>query len=74
MADGQIFHDMTISNTLERVDLLNFMFEEDGGTDSSNEYGISKDHGSGKEVINSTIDPVSAFLGMDDSFDMITLY
>merc|ERR1712079_761134 len=46
-----------------KVDLLNFMFEEDGGTDSPKKDGVSKDSGSGKKVIKSSSDPTSAYLG-----------
>jgi len=63
MTDGQMFHGMTIHNILEKVDLLNFMFEEDGGTDSHKKDGVSKDSGSGKKVIKSSSDPTSAYLG-----------
>ena len=64
MTDGQMFHGMTIHTILEKVDLLNFMFEEDGGTDSHKKDGVSKDSGSGKKVIKSSSDPTSAYLGM----------
>ena len=58
-----MFDGMTIHNILEKVDLLNFVFEEDGGNDSPKKNGVSKDSGSGK-VIKSSIDPTSAYLGM----------
>jgi len=60
--DGQTFHGMTIHNILEKVDLLNFMFDEDGNNEKQKEAGTSKIVTPGKAVMNAS-DPTSAYLG-----------
>jgi len=53
---------MTIHNILEKVDLFNFMFDDDESSEDQKEEGVNQD--SGKIVIRSkTADPQSAYLG-----------
>jgi len=61
--DGQMFHGMTIHNILEKVDLFNFMFDDDeSSSKDQKEGGVNKE--SGKTVIRSNAaDPQSAYLG-----------
>ena len=55
--DGQMFPGMTIHNLLEKVDLLNFIFEEDG------EGGSKKSDDVSNKTVIKTNDPSSAYLG-----------
>ena len=60
--DGQQLHSITIQNILEKVDLFNFMFDDDESSEDQKEEGVNQD--SGKIVIRSkTADPQSAYLG-----------
>ena len=60
--DGQQLHSMTIQNILEKVDLFNFMFDDDESSEDQKEEGVNQD--SGKIVIRSNAaDPQSAYLG-----------
>jgi len=57
-----MFHGMTIHNILEKVDLFNFMFDDDDSSSKEQKDGGIKD--SGKTVIRSNAaDPQSAYLG-----------
>ena len=60
--DGQTFHGMTIHNILEKVDLLNFMFDEEGNNEKKKEAGTSKIATPNKGVMTAS-DPTSAYLG-----------
>ena len=62
MADGPMFHGMTINNILEKVDLLNFMFDEDENGSKKKEGESSGNKTMDKTVIK-TSDPTSAYLG-----------
>jgi len=62
MADGPMFHGMTINNILEKVDLLNFMFDEDENGSKKKEGETSGNKTMDKTVIK-TSDPTSAYLG-----------
>jgi hypothetical protein len=60
--DGQMFHGMTINNILEKVDLLNFMFEEDdAGSSKKPEQGETRQQQ--PKMVVKTSDPTSAYLG-----------
>ena len=58
--EGNLYQGMTIHNLLEKVDLLNFMFEEDGDGSSK---GSEKPSDANKIVVRNT-DPTSAYLGL----------
>jgi len=60
--DGQTFHGMTIHNILEKVDLLNFMFDEEGNNEKKEKAGTSKIVTPNKGVMTAS-DPTSAYLG-----------
>jgi len=57
-----MFHGMTINNILEKVDLLNFMFDEDENGSKKKEGETSGNKTMDKTVIK-TSDPTSAYLG-----------
>jgi len=57
-----MFHGMTINNILEKVDLLNFMFDEDENGSKKKEGESSGNKTMDKTVIK-TSDPTSAYLG-----------
>ena len=60
--DGQQLHSMTIQNILEKVDLFNFMFDDEESSKDKKEEGVNQD--SGKIVVRSNAaDPQSAYLG-----------
>jgi len=59
--DGQMFHGMTINNILEKVDLLNFMFEEDDTGSKKPEQGETGQQQ--PKMVVKTSDPTSAYLG-----------
>ena len=60
--DGQQLHSMTIHNILEKVDLFNFMFDDEFSSKDQKEEGVNQD--SGKIVITpNAADPKSAYLG-----------
>jgi len=54
---------MTINNILEKVDLLNFIFDEDGNNEKQKEAGTSKVVAPVKAVVMNASDPTSAYLG-----------
>jgi len=56
-------HGMTINNILEKVDLLNFIFDEDGNNEKQKEAGTSKVVAPVKAVVMNASDPTSAYLG-----------
>ena len=60
--EANLYQGMTIHNLLEKVDLLNFMFEEDGDGDGSSK-GTEKPSEMTKTVVRNT-DPTSAYLGL----------
>lgn len=60
--DGQTFNGMTINNILEKVDLLNFMFDEEGNNEKQKGAGTSRAVAPVKAVMNGP-DPTSAYLG-----------
>lgn len=60
--DGQMFHGMTINNILEKVDLLNFIFEEDDSGNKKPDAGQQQQQQQPKMVVK-TSDPTSAYLG-----------
>ena len=59
--EGNLYQGMTIHNLLEKVDLLNFMFEDDGD-------GGYKETEKPSDVTKTTVvrnsDPTSAYLGL----------
>ena len=60
--DGQQLHSITIQNILEKVDLFNFMFDDDESSKDQKEEEVNQD--SGKIVVRSNAaDPQSAYLG-----------
>ena len=58
--EGNLYQGMTIHNLLEKVDLLNFIFEDDGDGSSK---GTEKLSDVSKTVVRTT-DPTSAYLGL----------
>jgi hypothetical protein len=58
--DGQMFHGMTINNILEKVDLLNFIFEEDDSGKQKPDAGQQQQQ---PKMVVKTSDPTSAYLG-----------
>ena len=57
-------HGMTINNILEKVDLLNFIFDEDGNNGKQMEAGSSKVVAPVKADVMNAFDPSSAYLGI----------
>ena len=65
--DGQLFHGMTINNILEKVDLFNFVFDEDEAGNKEMKDGSTlgpclNTQATEKTLIKST-KPTSAYLG-----------
>ena len=58
--EGNLYQGMTIHNLLEKVDLLNFIFEDEGDGSSK---GTEKVSAISKTVVRPT-DPTSAYLGL----------
>ena len=58
--EGNLYQGMTIHNLLEKVDLLNFMFDEDG---EGGVKGTEKPSDVSKTVVRAT-DPTAAYLGL----------
>ena len=56
-------HGMTISNILEKVDLLDFIIDEDGNNENQKEAVTSNVVTSVKAVVMNASDPTSAYLG-----------
>ena len=56
-------HGMTINNILEKVDLLNFIFDEDASNEKQKEAGTSKVVAPVKTVVMNASDPTCAYLG-----------
>jgi len=56
-------HGMTINNILEKVDLLNFIFDEDASNEKQKEVGTSKVVAPVKAVVMNASDPTCAYLG-----------
>ena len=54
---------MTINNILEKVDLLNFIFDEDASNEKQKEAGTSKVVAPVKTVVMNASDPTCAYLG-----------
>ena len=61
--DGQTFNGMTINNILEKVDLLNFMFDEDGNNEKQKGAGTSRASVAPVKAVMNASDPTSAYLG-----------
>jgi len=59
--DGQTYQGMSIDTILQKVDLLNCLFDEDGNIEKQGDAGTSK-NSPGKAFINAS-DPTSAYLG-----------
>jgi len=62
--EGNLYQGMTIHNLLEKVDLLNFMFDEDG---EGGVKGTEKPSDVSKTVVRAT-DPTAAYLGPRNIF------
>jgi len=62
--EGNLYQGMTIHNLLEKVDLLNFMFDEDG---EGGVKGTEKPSDVSKTVVRTT-DPTAAYLGPRNIF------
>ena len=58
--EGNLYQGMTIHNLLEKVDLLNFIFEDDG---DGSFKGTEKPIDVTKTVVRNS-DPTSAYLGL----------
>ena len=58
---GQTYQGMSIDTILQKVDLLNCLFDEDGNIEKQGDAGTSK-NSPGKAFINAS-DPTSAYLG-----------